>query len=322
MDIVYLWCDLQDAAFRAKRAEALRRAGIAVNEGDNGACRYRSNDELRYSLRSLERFAPWLDAVHIVIDDAISPPAWLKLDAPRLRLHRWSEAIPPEKLPCFNSSALEFFIQDIPGLSERFLYANDDMLFARPLEPSFFFAPDGWPIYRYSTSRLDMAAPTLADGYLHRVRESFRFAKANFGVAGGYKRAYGRLGHHNIDPYVKADLLAFREAYPAIWDMQTSFTFRDRRQLQREVLAGWAFSRGHAHFRSIKRPWWQTAFGLPHRDSWHCIPVRDDIAAEFARLKPSLVCMNDSPEVTDEGRKAATRFLETLLPGKSSFETD
>lgn len=320
IDLVYLWCDLGDPAFRRKRAEAMRRVGLVVNEGDNGECRYQSHDELKYSLRSVEANLPWLRFVHIVVDDDISLPSWMNAANPKLRIHRWGEIMPAEKLPCFNSSVFEFYLQDIPGLSERFLYANDDMLVMCAVAPSFFFAPDGWPIFRYMTSRVDMEAAEIKDGYQHRVRESFRFAERNFGVSNGYEKAYGHLAHHNIDAYAKSDLAAFRERYPETWERQTSHTFRSREQLQREVLAGWAFSLGHAHFRNTRRPWWETMWGMPHRDSWHCIPTKDNLEKEFRRIKPSLMCMNDSPDVTVVGREAATRFMESHFPGKSSFE--
>ena len=320
IDLVYLWCDLADPAFRTKRDAALKKRGLAVKEGDNGACRYLSHDELKYSMRSVEKFMPWIRLVHLVVDDDISLPRWLDEDNPRLRVHRWGRIMPAEKLPCFNSSVFEFFLQDIPGLSERFLYANDDQLATRPVEPSFFFARDGMPIFRYTKSRLDMDAPELEDGYLHRVRESFRFAKANFGVRNGYEKAYGHLGHHCIDGYIKEDLDAFRRAYPEVWDRQTSHPFRDRSQLQREVLAGFAFSLGHAHYRQIRRPWWETAIGLPHRDSWHCSPARRDIAGEFRRIRPSLLCMNDSQDVTEADHIRAHAFLESLFPEPCGFE--
>ena len=42
-------------------------------------------------------------------------------------------------LPCFNSVTIEMYVHKIPGLAEKYLLANDDMFFASPLEPSFFF---------------------------------------------------------------------------------------------------------------------------------------------------------------------------------------
>ena len=41
------------------------------------ASRYRDNNELRYSLRSLAKFAPWIRHVYIVTNGQI--PYWLDL---------------------------------------------------------------------------------------------------------------------------------------------------------------------------------------------------------------------------------------------------
>lgn len=320
IDLVYLWCDLADPAFRAKREATMRRVGLVVKEGDNGACRYLSHDELKYSLRSVDRCLPWVRTVHLVVDDDIALPAWLNPAAPRLAVHRWGEIMPPERLPCFNSATFEFYLQDIPDLTDRFLYANDDMLVTRPLAPSFFFASDGWPIFRYTKSRLDMDAPELEDGFLHRVRQSFFFVRDTFGVVGDYARAFGCLGHHCIDGYVKQDLLDFRAACPEAWARQVAHPFRSREQLQREVFAGYAFSRGHAHYRQIRRPWWETVFGRPHRDSWHCSPTRVKMVKEFRRIRPALLCMNDNPDATEADHARAAAFLQSLFPEACAFE--
>lgn len=52
--------------------------------------RFADNDELRYSLRSLERFAPWIRNVFLVTNGQI--PRWLNVEHPSLRLvqHRVS----------------------------------------------------------------------------------------------------------------------------------------------------------------------------------------------------------------------------------------
>ena len=46
--------------------------------------RFADNDELRYSLRSLERFAPWIRNVIIVTNGQI--PNWLNVEHPQIRL--------------------------------------------------------------------------------------------------------------------------------------------------------------------------------------------------------------------------------------------
>lgn len=320
IDIVYLWCDFADTRFRNKLILTQKRMNLAVREAENGKCRYASNDELRYSLRSVDKFLPWIRHVHLLVDDDISLPEWLDAENGRLKVHRWGSIMPMEKLPCFNASTFEFFLQDVPGLSERFLFSNDDTLVCRAVEPSFFFAQDGWPIYRYGKSKVPFYEKEIEDYYIHVIAQSFRFAQNNFGVVGGYRKAFGFLNHHNIDAYVKSDLAEFKNRYPEIWDAQTSHPFRDRAQIHREVYSGFAFSLGHAHYRQIHRPWYETLFGKPHRDSWHCSAARKDISKAFKRIKPTLLCVNDSPLVTDDDHRIVEKFLQSLLPDKSGFE--
>lgn len=48
------------------------------------ASRFEDNEELRYSLRSIERHAPWVRNVFIVTNGQI--PSWLNLDNPRVTI--------------------------------------------------------------------------------------------------------------------------------------------------------------------------------------------------------------------------------------------
>lgn len=49
---------------------------------DVSASRFEDNEELRYSLRSVERHAPWVRHIFIVTNGQI--PSWLNLDNPRV----------------------------------------------------------------------------------------------------------------------------------------------------------------------------------------------------------------------------------------------
>jgi len=46
------------------------------------ASRFEDNEELRYSLRSVERHAPWVRHIFIITNGQI--PSWLNLDNPRV----------------------------------------------------------------------------------------------------------------------------------------------------------------------------------------------------------------------------------------------
>lgn len=51
---------------------------------DISASRFEDNEELRYSLRSLERFAPWVRHIYIVTNGQL--PYWLNLENPRVTI--------------------------------------------------------------------------------------------------------------------------------------------------------------------------------------------------------------------------------------------
>lgn len=46
--------------------------------------RFADNEELKYSLRSVQKFAPWIRNIHIVTNGQI--PAWLNLEHPKINL--------------------------------------------------------------------------------------------------------------------------------------------------------------------------------------------------------------------------------------------
>ena len=75
IDLVYTWCDSADDAWRAKKEAAARAYGREATARGNAVCRFVSNDELRYALRSAERNVPWVRRVFLVIDDDGAPPA-------------------------------------------------------------------------------------------------------------------------------------------------------------------------------------------------------------------------------------------------------
>lgn len=138
IDLVYLWVDGSDPSHRAKRNQWLQAYGLDP-EVYNPDHRFVENDELRYSLRTAELFAPWVRRVFIVTDDQVPP--WLDVTHPKLQIVDHREiAADPQWLPSFNSTAIEAQFHNIPGLSEHFIVCNDDMFFGQPCRPEDFFA--------------------------------------------------------------------------------------------------------------------------------------------------------------------------------------
>ncbi|MBU4464925.1 MAG: sugar phosphotransferase, partial [Actinobacteria bacterium] len=139
VDLVFSWVDGSSTEFQRQRAAQL--AEYVVGDGDDGPARFRHIDELRYALRSVHMYAPWVRRIFIATDSPA--PAWL-IDHPRVTIVRSEEFFrDTTTLPTHNSHAVEAQLHHIDGLAEHFLYSNDDMFFARPVEPELFFSAAG-----------------------------------------------------------------------------------------------------------------------------------------------------------------------------------
>jgi hypothetical protein len=178
IDMVFSWVDGADAEFQ--RARALRMQAYVVGDGDDSEARYRQIDELKYALRSVYLFAPWVRRIFIVTD---SPrPTWLD-EHPSVTIVRSEEFFQdPSALPTHNSQAVESQLQHIPGLSEHFIYSNDDMFFGRPVSPDTFFSPGGVTKFIESRTRIGLGqANTARSGFENSARVNRQLLNERFG---------------------------------------------------------------------------------------------------------------------------------------------
>ncbi|WP_017558467.1 stealth conserved region 3 domain-containing protein [Nocardiopsis baichengensis] len=161
VDAVVTWVDGTDPAWRRRFSAAL--AGHGGGGGADGALenRFSGAEELRYTLRSIAMFAPWVRRVHVVTDDQVPP--WLDAAHPDVRVVDHREVFAPADLPTFNSHAIESRLHRIPGLAEHFLYLNDDMFLGRPVGPEAFFAGNGAPRFFPSATAVPFGAPSAEE---------------------------------------------------------------------------------------------------------------------------------------------------------------
>ena len=331
IDLVYTWCDAADAAWRAKKDAAARACGLGAKSRGNAACRFEGNDDIRYALRSAERNVPWFRKIHLVIDDDITPPAWLKLDHPRLNVVRLSEIMPAAALPCFCSGTIEHHLARIPGLAERYVYSNDDCMFGRPVGPEFFFARDGYPRFRFGGLRNPSPEARQANyNYICNLEAADRLARAacpepNRDLA----CALSRYPHHCIDAYVTQDVLDCRARLDDVLMPTFRFPFRSPDKIQRVIYAYDAIACGHGHFRLARfrvqerRAWWKRLLRPGYADSlqffgdgWRSGPEL------LRRWRPGVFCFNDTEATSPDDRRWLRNTFETLFAGSSSFEKE
>ena len=65
IDLVYLWVDGNDKEWQRKRNFWAEKSGLK-EEISLDICRYADNQELKYSLRSAEMYAPWINKIFII----------------------------------------------------------------------------------------------------------------------------------------------------------------------------------------------------------------------------------------------------------------
>jgi Stealth protein CR2, conserved region 2/Stealth protein CR1, conserved region 1/Stealth protein CR3, conserved region 3/Stealth protein CR4, conserved region 4 len=141
VDAVYTWVDDTDPAWRRRLAEATAGAEGSSHPEARSASRFRNRDELRYSLRSLEMYAPWIRRIWLVTDQ--QRPDWL-MDTGRVTVVDHREIFTdPSVLPVFNSNAIISQLHHIDGLAEHYLYINDDVFFGRDVRPEQFWFGSG-----------------------------------------------------------------------------------------------------------------------------------------------------------------------------------
>lgn len=131
IDAVYTWVNKDDPSW----------INLWNNEyPDNpiDSDRFSSNDELRYSLRSIAMYAPWIRNIYIVSN--CMPPSWLDTTNGKVQWVFHDDIYPSnEYLPVFNSHSIETCLHKINGLSENFIYFNDDVFLSQPCQPTDFF---------------------------------------------------------------------------------------------------------------------------------------------------------------------------------------
>lgn len=132
IDFVVTWLDSTDEEWQRQYAYYKEKT-----TGRSESARFRNMDIFQYWFRAVEQYAPWVNKVFLVTNGTF--PKWINDKHPKLVLVRHSDYIPEEFLPTFNSHTIELFMHRIKGLSEQFVYFNDDCFLNAPVLPEFFF---------------------------------------------------------------------------------------------------------------------------------------------------------------------------------------
>ncbi len=318
VDLVYMWVDGNDPKWQAKRN---RYIGDSADQSQEvvGAARWRDNDELLYSLRSVEKYASWINHIYIVTDGQC--PEWLDMSNPKITIVDHSEIMPKEALPTFSSSAIESCIYRIPGLSEYFILGNDDTLFVKPTTKETFFE-GGKPIVRFMRFNRRKA---LRHGNYHKmVRRMQDYIFEDLG------KKIHFAPHHNFDAYLRSDYeYCVSNMRTEMWRVTALNRFRAEDDMHRSYISYYMVASGRATMRKVGR--YNNIQGIFTRikamltgcfaNDSRCINnYSHNYHKQLRKYNPIMICANDSERATDDDALRMKKFLEELFPEKSSFE--
>jgi hypothetical protein len=312
IDVVYTWVDGNDRVWNEKRQARALEVGHRLHKVANSQTRYINRDELCYSLRSLYYYAPWVRRIFLVTDDQV--PAWYDPGSSTLKIVSHRELFPDShSLPTFNSHAIESVLHRIPGLSEQFIYMNDDVFFSSVVHPESFFEVSG------------IARTFLSRAMIPFCNENRSDIASEWGAINANELLYNACG--------------------AIMPYKTKHTPIPLRRMLLESLE----SRFPHHFERLRHSPFRTRKDLAPTSTLHAyfgmtegMVVRGDIAYRYLNLaRPDLeqaleavaynrramvYCLNDTEiENHDEfdwnhQEKIVTDFLKMMYPYQATWE--
>ena len=315
IDLVYLWCDNSDEDWMAKKQKYYL---LENNLDQQAACasRYIDNDELKYSLRSVEKNAPWINHIYIVTDH--QTPSWLNIGNPKITMVNHEDILPKENLPVFNSEAIEIGLANIEGLSEHFLFANDDCFLGDTVFPEDFFLPNGKVIVRLIKD--PKKSKKKRSQYDRHITDMQNLIKKTF------NKKLEFHPHHNFDAYLKSEFHNCVECFSELSSLTAKQRFRNDLALQRSIFGFWLICKNIGIPKVIKK--WKSKLinKLPFLskyirvDSMSCGICSAKALKRLAKVMPKMFCLNDSEKADISDRQNIKRFMENLFSEKSQFE--
>ena len=330
IDFVLAWVDGNDPEWRKEKNKY-----CATKNQDDSDARYIDLDLLRYWFRAIEKYAPWVRKIHFVTCGHY--PEWLNREHPKLNLVKHSDFIPSQYLPVFSANPIELNFHRIKGLSERFVYFNDDFYLNAPVTPDDFFV-NGRPLdvaamnaYSFDDDARKVTDLILVnDMYvINRHFNKKTCIKAN--LSKWYHPGYGKYNVSNallmlwpkftgIKPmHIPSSFL--KKTYTEVWAAEPDVLnetcmhrFRDSSDVNQWLFLFWQMAKGDFYPRNVK--------------DFHYFPLRtnheDNQLLYHALIEDQykMICINDgqTEDSFDEVKRKLHKIYQKKLPRQSKFE--
>ena len=333
IDFVVLWLDSTDPKWQNDYANYSPQS-----KSGKESVRFRDHDTFRYWFRAVEKYAPWVRKVFLITNGKF--PDWINKDCSKIQLVKHADYIPHEYLPTFNSGVIENFLYRIHGLSEHFVYFNDDFFLNAPVLPNYYFKNGlpcdnnketffNVPIYtkkdQFGITISMLKSIGLVNGHFNRWKTVLQSPRRWFGIhlgLGGIvmscllakQRLFiGFTNYHIEQAFLKS-------VFEEVWEKETDIMnngctrFRSEQSIYQYIFRYWQFASNKFYPKKRSRKF----FFLGDRN------VIKDIEYTMMEGKCKSFCLNDSAFCSDEDYEYLKENLPILFekkfPQKSSFE--
>lgn len=325
IDFVVPWVDSSDLVWKKDFEKYSKEAGLNIDLSEK---RYRDWDLFKYWFRGVEKYAPWVNRIHLITNG--QNPKWLDLDHPKLNLVHHKDYIPEEHLPVFSSHPIELNIHRIESLTEHFVYFNDDIFIKAPVNREQFFKQN-LPCDSSVMNILDGKGISniVANGVAivnehYDKRESLKQKPLNW-----FNPKYGKqvlrsillmpwtqfsgfYDYHLPNAYLKSTLEEVWAHESEKLSSTTARKFRSSLDVSQYVFRYWQLAKNN--FIPIAKQELGDIYMVGE------MPL-DKIIKGIKSSKKPLICLNDhDPEDLDHTIQQIKRAFDTVLSEKSSFE--
>lgn len=336
VDAVILWVDGNDSKWQEEYNKYCKPASRI----ENGVQRYRDWDTLRYVIRGIEYNLPWIDKIHFVTCG--QKPSWMVGYHPKLNFVHHNDIFENDTfLPTFNSSAIELNLSRIKGLSERFIYFNDDMLVLKNTPLQRFFVNDlpvdflieafprrGLLYEKIRSNSTWVSMINNCTSLINRVYHKNKYIQdnrnlyynMNYGrhvianvLASPFKQFLAFKHYHHPQAYLKKTLQSVEREFPVEFNLTCKSRFREHDNISQALFRYYQLVTGsfypcyyndHACVNVVNKKSASQCIEALHQKRFVCIndEINDD-------LDDSSILIND-----------IIKELDLILPNKSSFE--
>lgn len=339
IDIVITWVDGNDIEW-IKTKEKYSDTKLS----DKRISRFRDWDNLQYWFRSVEKYAPWVNKIYFVTCGHI--PEWLNTQNEKLKIIKHEDFIPKKFLPTFSSRTIDMNLHRIEGLSENFIYFNDDMFITDYVKEEDFFVENkpcesavlntgsssisGFKKNDKENAKLLYLAPSYSIGIINIYFNKKQQIKNNWKK--WLTPKYGKYLMRTLLLYPWnsfSGLYTFhvpyaynKKTYEEVWELENealsetcSHRFRKNNDLNHLVFTYWQIAKGEFYPRSTK-------FGRKFNIGLNNLQ-NEAILEAISNQTYKVICINDdvyNSDDFDNVKNLLKNHFEKKFPDKSTFE--